>query len=64
MVRDTNSRKTNTNVWDSFISLPIWLSVVELELEMAANSTFWKADHVKDRLGRRKKERPFWGTRI
>ena len=28
--------------WDSFISLPIRLSGAELELKMAANSTYWE----------------------
>jgi hypothetical protein len=35
---------------DSFISLPIRLSGAELELKIAANSTYWKADRVKDGL--------------
>jgi hypothetical protein len=43
--------------WDSFISLPIRLSGAELELKMAANSTYWKADRMKDGLEEGEREK-------
>jgi hypothetical protein len=36
---------------------PIWLSEAESQLKITANSTYWKADRVKDRLEEGERER-------
>jgi hypothetical protein len=39
----TNSGKTSTIVGGIPDSLPVWLSAAELQMEITANSTYWRA---------------------